>query len=140
MSGGTTPGESRQRLDKWLWYARILKSRTRAQKLVQSGAVRVDGTRVTGADTRIGPGNVLTMTVHDRLRVLRVLDPGTRRGPAAEAATLYEDISPAVSGRGKGVAPAPRSGVRPPGAGRPTKRERRETDRLKSELGLDPDG
>jgi len=84
----------RQRLDKWLWYARIVKSRTLAQKLVQSGAVRVDSERVTAADFRVWPGMVLTLTVNRRLLVLEIRDPGTRRGPAAEARTLYQDLSP----------------------------------------------
>lgn len=92
----TASGDDRQRLDKWLWFARILKSRTLAQKFIASGAVRVDKERVTGPDQRIGPGSVLTFFLHDRIRVLRVLDTGTRRGPANEAQALYEDLSPAL--------------------------------------------
>ena len=91
MSAGET---ARQRLDKWLWYARILKSRTLAQKFIASGAVRVDKERVTRPDHRIGPGAVLTFALHDRIRVLKVRDAGTRRGPASEAQALYEDLSP----------------------------------------------
>lgn len=85
---------ARQRLDKWLWFARILKSRTLAQKFIASGAVRVDSERVTQADHRVGPGMVLTFALNERIRVLKVLDAGTRRGPASEAQTLYEDLSP----------------------------------------------
>lgn len=91
-------GGDRQRLDKWLWFARILKSRTLAQKFIASGAVRVDKARVTGPDQRIGPGSVLTFALHGRIRVLRVVDIGTRRGPASEAQALYEDLSPAQQG------------------------------------------
>lgn len=84
----------RQRLDKWLWHARIVKSRTLAQKLVQSGAVRVNSRRVTGSDYPVGPDMVLTLIVGRKLRVLRILGIGERRGPAAEAHLLYDDISP----------------------------------------------
>lgn len=89
-----TQASVKQRLDRWLWFARIVKSRTLAQKLIASGAVRVDSERVKDADHRIGPGAVLTFALHDRIRVLRVRDGGTRRGPASEAQTLYEDLSP----------------------------------------------
>ena len=85
---------ARQRLDRWLWFARMVKSRTLAQKLIASGAVRVDSERTTSVDHRIGPGMVLTFALNDRIRVLRVRDVGTRRGPASEAQTLYEDLSP----------------------------------------------
>lgn len=115
-----------QRLDRWLWFARIVKSRTLAQKLILSGAVRVDSSRVTGKDHRVGPGSVLTLNVHDRLRILKVCEAGTRRGPAPEAALLYEDLSPALPP----TPVLPASGERPRGAGRPTKKERRQTDRL----------
>ncbi len=91
MSAGAP---DRQRLDRWLWFARMFKSRTLAQKFIASGAVRVDKERVTSPDHRIGSGAVLTFVLHDRIRVLRVIAPGTRRGPASEAQTLYEDLSP----------------------------------------------
>ena len=85
---------ARQRLDKWLWYARVVKTRTLAQKLVAGGAVRVNGQRVTAPDHRLAIGDGLTILVHDRLRVLKVLAPGERRGPASAAALLFEDLSP----------------------------------------------
>lgn len=119
--------EGRQRLDKWLFFSRAIKSRTLAQKVIASGAVRINAERTLSADARVGPGDVLTMVIHDRLMVWRVLDAGTRRGPASEAATLYEDLSPP---------PVPRTerpatpGQRDPGAGRPTKKDRRAIDRL----------
>lgn len=119
----------KQRLDKWLWYTRIVKSRTLAQKLVSSGAVRVNGTRVTGPDHRIGIDTVLTMNVHERIRILKVLDTGTRRGPAKEASTLYEDMSPQLPPRkAREIKPIPIT--REPGSGRPTKKQRRETNHL----------
>ena len=126
----------RQRLDKWLFFSRAAKSRTLAQKLIEAGVVRVNSERTLAVDAKVGPGDVLTMTLHGRLLVWRILDPGARRGPATEAATLYEDLSPP---------PLPREpsmlaqGAREPGAGRPTKKERRETDALRPGEG-DDDG
>lgn len=135
MSDQDLPDAKRQRLDKWLWYARILKSRTLAQKLVTSGVVRVDGNRVSKPDYKVGTDMVLTLNVHDRLRILKILDPGSRRGPATEAATLYEDLSPAVPPRQpKGARSVPIH--REPGSGRPTKKERRETDWLTGRGGV----
>ncbi|WP_404401699.1 RNA-binding S4 domain-containing protein [Pelagibacterium halotolerans] len=85
---------TRQRLDKWLWHARVVKSRTLAQKLILSGAVRVNGQRVSDTSTRIGIGDGLTFVLHERLRVLKILGFAERRGPARDAILLYEDRSP----------------------------------------------
>lgn len=90
---------ARQRLDRWLFFSRAVKSRTLAQKLIESGMVRVNSERTLSSDHRVGAGDVLTMTLDGRLKVWRVLDPGARRGPAAEAATLYEDLSPPLPPR-----------------------------------------
>jgi ribosome-associated heat shock protein Hsp15 len=117
----------KQRLDKWLFFSRAVKSRTLAQKLIETGAVRVNSERTDRTDLKVGPGDVLTMTMHDQLRVWRILDAGERRGPATEAAGLYEDLSPPPVPRE--AAPLAQA-VRDPGAGRPTKKERRDTDRL----------
>ena len=87
---------AKQRLDKWLFFSRAVKSRTLAQKLIEAGAVRVNSERTVHTDHQVGAGDVLTMTVHERLLVWKILDPGVRRGPAPEAALLYEDLSPAV--------------------------------------------
>jgi ribosome-associated heat shock protein Hsp15 len=87
----------RQRLDRWLFFARAVKSRTLAQKLIEGGTVRVNGERTLHTDRPVGAGDVLTMTIGTRLLVWRILDPGERRGPPAEAQTLYEDISPRLS-------------------------------------------
>jgi ribosome-associated heat shock protein Hsp15 len=89
----------KQRLDRWLFFARAVKSRTLAQKLIETGVVRVNSERTTRTDQPIGAGDVLTMTVHSRLLVWRVLDPGERSGPPTEAHALYEDLSPDVAER-----------------------------------------
>ena len=85
---------ARQRLDKWLFFARAVKSRTLAQKLIEAGSVRVNSTRSLRTDHPVGPGDVLTMTLGQRLLVWRIIRPGVRRGPATEAAELYEDLTP----------------------------------------------
>jgi ribosome-associated heat shock protein Hsp15 len=91
--GSRDPAE-RQRLDRWLFFARAVKSRTLAQKLIESGSVRVNSERALGPDRQVGPGDVLTMTVGRRLLVWRIVGAAKRRGPPAEAATLYEDLTP----------------------------------------------
>jgi ribosome-associated heat shock protein Hsp15 len=83
---------SAQRLDKWLWYSRILKSRTMAAQLVAEGRVRVNRTRAIKPSQTVRPGDVLTIAVRGKVQVLRVLAPGDRRGPAGEARLLYEAL------------------------------------------------
>ena len=80
----------KQRLDRWLFFARAVKSRTLAQKLIETGAVRVNSERTTRTDHPVGEGDVLIMTVHTRLLVWKIADPGDRRGPASEAQALYD--------------------------------------------------
>lgn len=126
----------KQRLDKWLFFSRAIKSRTLAQKFIETGAIRVNSERTDKADHKVGPGDVLTMTLHNRLLVWRILDAGERRGPATEAAGLYEDLSPPPVPR---EAAPPLQAARDPGAGRPTKKDRREIDRLRSDEGEDSD-
>lgn len=87
---------ARQRLDKWLWHARVTRTRTLAQKLIGSGAVRVNGQRVTAADHRVRAGDGLTIQMDPRLRVLRIVSIAERRGSATIASALYEDISPSL--------------------------------------------
>ena len=80
------------RLDKWLWQARFFKTRALASKLCAAGRVRIDGERVSKAHAAIRPGHVLTFPQSRDIRVVRVVALGARRGPAAEARTLYEDL------------------------------------------------
>lgn len=82
------------RLDKWLWQARFCKSRSIAAALVTEGRVRVNSERATKPARGIAPGDVLTFPQGGRIRVVRVLATGERRGPATEAQTLYEDLDP----------------------------------------------
>jgi ribosome-associated heat shock protein Hsp15 len=82
-----------QRIDKWLWFARMVKTRTLAQAIVSRGQVRVNKARVVKPSHEVGPGDILTLAVHGKVRVVRVLAIGLRRGPASEAQTLFEDMS-----------------------------------------------
>jgi ribosome-associated heat shock protein Hsp15 len=86
--------EARQRLDKWLFFARVVKSRSLAAKVIEAGRVRINGSKAAQPAAMVKPGDVLTMTVERRILVYRVRAAGTRRGPAEEARTLYEDLSP----------------------------------------------
>ncbi len=121
-----TPGT--QRLDKWLWYARVVKSRTLAAGLVTDGRVRVNRIKIDKPSQSVRIGDVITFTVGPRLRVLKVQQPGVRRGPSSEAQALYEDLTPPPV---PAADAPPVTAARDPGSGRPTKRERRLTDRLK---------
>lgn len=89
------PGETgRLRLDKWLWQARFCKTRADAARLCAAGAMRLDGQHVSKAHAQVKPGQVLVFPQGHRVRIVRILALGTRRGPASEAATLYEDLQP----------------------------------------------
>lgn len=125
-------GEASLRVDKWLWFARFFKSRSLAAELCKSGKLRISGTKVAKPSHPVRPGDVLTFPKGPHVRVVRIRGLGTRRGPAAEAVTLYEDLDPPPAAGSAPSAPqgAPPGANRPPGAGRPTKRERRELDRL----------
>ncbi len=80
------------RLDKWLWYARFFKSRGLAADFVTDGAVRINATRVTKPAAQVHVGDGLSFAQGGRVRVLRVLALGQRRGPAPEARRLYDDL------------------------------------------------
>jgi ribosome-associated heat shock protein Hsp15 len=85
--------EDRQRLDKWLWFARFAKTRTLAAKLVASGFVRVNGQRTDSAAKALAVGDVITIALARTTLVVRVEDLGQRRGPAPEARQLYVDLN-----------------------------------------------
>ena len=84
----------RQRLDKWLWFARVVKTRSLAARLVSDGHVRINAVRVDNPAKGVRTGDVLTVALErGGVRVLRVVQPGTRRGPFTEARTLFDDLS-----------------------------------------------
>lgn len=121
---------ARQRIDKWLFFARVMKSRSLAAKLAVAGRVRINRDKASQASDLVKPGDVLTITLDRRILVYKVVDAGKRRGPADEARTLYEDMSPPPAPKGEAPANA-MPPLRDAGSGRPTKRERRETDKLR---------
>jgi ribosome-associated heat shock protein Hsp15 len=123
--------EDRQRIDKWLFFARVVKSRSLAAKLAQSGRVRVNSDKIGHASRQIAPGDVLTIMLDRQIRVLKVLQPGQRRGPFEEAKELYEDLSPPPV-KDSSRQPSAILPLREAGSGRPTKRERRQLDKWKS--------
>jgi len=80
------------RLDRWLFFARFCKTRNLAATLIGKGRVRVNGQPVSRPGRLVRPGDVLTLPLGDRIRLIRVTAPGTRRGPATEAQGLYDDL------------------------------------------------
>jgi ribosome-associated heat shock protein Hsp15 len=135
-----------QRLDRWLWFARVTKSRSLAAGLIADGKVRVNRARVTKPSQTIKIDDVVTIAVHRHVRVLRMRDPGVRRGPAQEAVLLYEDLTPPAEptvaaadataeegATGPASIPQAEAPKRDAGSGRPTKRDRRSLDRLRGD-------
>ncbi|MGE3917106.1 MAG: RNA-binding S4 domain-containing protein [Hyphomicrobiaceae bacterium] len=123
-----------QRLDKWLWFTRAVKTRTLAARLVTDGRVRVNRERVVKPSQSLRAGDVVTLAAGGHVRVLEVVAPGTRRGPPTEAQSLYRDLTPPRERTDQGgVTGSDSSGARDPGSGRPTKRDRRALDRLRDD-------
>lgn len=115
----SAPGQPRatMRADKWLWHARFFKTRGLAAKVISGGHLRVNSDKVHKPAQSVGPGDVLTFPQGRRIRVVKVVQLSERRGPAPEAQTLYEDLTPAAD-------PTPQS-PRFEGKGRPTRKDRR---------------
>jgi ribosome-associated heat shock protein Hsp15 len=97
-SGKADPAAApKLRLDKWLWQARFFKSRGLAVEAIETGSVRVNGTRISRPGRDVTPGDTLTFPQGNRIRVVRVIALGQRRGPAPEAQALYLDLDPRTS-------------------------------------------
>ena len=94
MSAGTL------RLDKFLWFARLAKTRTFAQEVAEAGHMRISGRTVDRAHAAVRIGDVLSFPLHGRVRVIRVEALPARRGPADEARLCYTDLSPPVDAPG----------------------------------------
>jgi ribosome-associated heat shock protein Hsp15 len=110
----------RQRIDKWLWHARVVRTRSAAAALAASGHVRINGQRVHAPSRAVRPGDVVTLALDRAVHVLKVLGFSERRGSAEDARTLWEPLS------------ASNVSTIEPSAGerRPSKRERRAFDRI----------
>jgi len=131
MANLGAPALDRQRIDKWLWHARVVRTRSAAAALATAGHVRINGARVDAPSRAVRTGDVVTVALDRAVRVLKVLGFAERRGSADDARLLCETIEPAP---GRPVerrepTPAPREA----GSGRPTKRERRAIDRFTGE-------
>ncbi|WP_294171796.1 RNA-binding S4 domain-containing protein [uncultured Sphingomonas sp.] len=85
------------RIDKFLFFARLIKSRTQAQALLDEGRTRIDGRRVEKPSDTVKPGSVVALPLRGQVRIIRVLGLPERRGPAPEARTFYQEIA---EGRG----------------------------------------
>ena len=117
--------QQKLRIDKWLWQARFFKTRTLAAKIVAGGHVRVNSDKISKPAFSVGTGDVLTFAQGDHIRVIEVLGLGERRGPAAEAQTLYLDRSP--------IQEKDPSQPKTQGNGRPTKKDRRTLDLIRAQ-------
>ena len=130
-AAGEPQPETSQRLDKWLWFARVAKSRTIAATAISAGKIKVNRVTVDKPSQTIKVGDVITSRMQKAVRVLRVAGLGARRGPAPEAQLLYQDLTPPPEPATEAIS---RSwGTRLPGKGRPTKRDRRRIDDLKKQ-------
>jgi ribosome-associated heat shock protein Hsp15 len=89
---GVPAGLERQRIDRWLWHARVVRTRNAAAALAGSGFVRVNGARIDGPGRMVRTGDVITVALDRRVRVLKVTGFVDRRGSAGTAAALYRDL------------------------------------------------
>ncbi|HET7851425.1 MAG TPA: RNA-binding S4 domain-containing protein [Methyloceanibacter sp.] len=118
-----------QRLDKWLWCARLVKTRSLAAKLIEGGKVRINGERALKVSRHVRLGDVVTGigAGAGRLFVVRVMAEADRRGPAPIARSLYEDLTPEAP---PSVSEAALIDVHR--GKRPTKRDRRRLEAIKA--------
>ena len=116
------------RLDTYLYYIRIFKSRSIATKFVLTNRLRISGQVTQKPHRMISVGDVLTITINDNIKILKVLEIPNRRGPYTESLNFYEDITPIQNIKKK--EDENRNVKFMKRVGRPTKRERRLTDRL----------
>ena len=118
----------RQRIDKWLWHARVVRTRSAAAALAAAGHVRINGQRIDASSHPVRPGDVVTVALDRAVRVLKVRAFADRRGSADDARAICESLDPPDRCRGEGAPPPPV--LRERGTGRPTKRDRRATARF----------
>lgn len=120
-----------ERIDKWLWHARLFKTRTLATQTVKAKKVRINGVIVAKPAVMVKAGDILTFSKGNHVKIIEIVAIGTRRGPAPEAQALYKDLSP------EPVRPDPydprnvKAPSREQGMGRPTKADRRAMDKLR---------
>ena len=120
---------SGQRLDKWLWCARLVRTRSGAARLIAAGTVRINGDRALKSSRLVHAGDVVTAMSVGRLCVLRVSGTAERRGPASLARGLYEDLTPPEA-----ASPDPDAAKVASRGPRPTKRDRRRLDAFRNDI------
>jgi ribosome-associated heat shock protein Hsp15 len=122
--------DERQRIDKWLWHARIVRTRGAAATLAASGHVRLNGVRIEAPAKAVKAGDVVTVALDARVRVLKVTSFAERRGAAEAGRALYEDLAPAPAEASAREPVPPLVAARDRGTGRPTKQQRRAIARF----------
>ena len=115
-----------QRLDRWLWCARLVKTRSLAAKLIEGGKVRINGERALKVSRHVHRRG--TGAGAGRLFVVRVMGEAERRGPAPSARSLYEDLTPEAP-----PSPAGHARIEVHRGKRPTKRDRRRLEAIKAD-------
>ncbi len=118
------------RIDRWLWAARFYKSRSLAAAVCDGGKVEVNG-YTAKPHKSVHVGDRVSFPHPSGRKELKVLALSERRGPASQAQLLYEDLSPPPPSREERLALVSTLSVRLPGLGRPTKRERRQIEKLR---------
>jgi ribosome-associated heat shock protein Hsp15 len=93
MANVLPPEHDRQRIDKWLWHARLVRTRSAAAALTNAGYVRVNGARIQAPGRTVQRGDVITVALDRRVRVIKVAAFAKRRGPASAGAGLYEELA-----------------------------------------------
>ncbi len=117
----------RQRIDKWLWHARVVRTRSAAAELVTSGLVRLNGARITAPSQLVRVDDAITIALDRNVRILKAKGFAERRGDAEAARALFADLTPPPPPSDESSKVA----AREPGSGRPTKRDRRAIDRFR---------
>jgi ribosome-associated heat shock protein Hsp15 len=103
-AAGNGAAPERQRIDKWLWHARMVRTRTDAARLVDAGHARVNGQRVTAPAHLLRVGDVVTLALDRSVRVIEVAGFSERRSGAREAAATYRSLENSAGYRSKGAA------------------------------------
>lgn len=122
-----------QRIDKWLFHSRFIKSRALATKLVNANRIRVNGEKIAKASYKLKLADIVTFELNDRIIVIEILGINATRRPYKEACLLYDDQSPTPEPKENKDQPdfLEKPFLRDKGSGRPTKKQRRETDQFR---------
>jgi ribosome-associated heat shock protein Hsp15 len=125
-----TPVANEVRLDKWLWAVRLYKTRSQATAACQAGHVKVNGQNAKPA-RHVHPGEIITARTGDVMRTLKVLAPLDQRVGAPAVPQYAEDLTPPAEYEKRERAHPPATFLRPKGTGRPTKKDRRDLNRIR---------